>query len=273
MPPVTARREGLHVSYSQLRCWQLCPRQFELKYVLGAPPEFTPIALGFGASVHHGLAQFYGHVKLYRQFPDLEEVIAAFRDEWERFSLGPVPIRASGDEDEDPDLGTHVDRGVQLLTMFHAHAVRQQLPDVHAVELPFTVEIPDPTTGEILDQKLTGYIDLILSEEGRKIVVEHKTSSRKYGGDQLKFEPQLSCYQLAAREVGFGEVGLRYQILVKTKTPSMQIEDVRRDEVSESDFLYLASGILRAISAGIFWPNRSWACRSCPLQSACAARR
>ena len=81
----------------------------------------------------------------------------------------------------------------------------------------------------------------------------------------------MPCF--AARELGLGDVGLRYQILIKTKVPGLQIEDVRRDDVSESDFLSLASGVLKAISAGIFWPNRSWACRSCPYQSACNARR
>ena len=268
-------REGLFTSITQVKTWVRCPRQFRLKYVDGLAPAFTPLPLAFGAAIHHGLAQHYGHVKMFGKAPELDEVVQAFRDEWERFATGPIPIRTGGEDGDDADLAVHVDKGAQMLAVFHSHAAEQGLPDVHAVEMPFTIDLHAPDTGEVFEEKLTGFIDLVLTEDGRKVIVEHKSSARKYAADQLRFDPQLTAYQLAAREVGLGEAGLRFQVITKTKVPAVQVEDVRRDEQDEDDFMWLVKGVLAAINAGISWPTRSWACASCPFQYACrsSARR
>jgi CRISPR/Cas system-associated exonuclease Cas4 (RecB family) len=167
-----------------------------------------------------------------------------------------------------------VDAGVRMLTVFHDQVATNDNVRVVAVELPFDgLELADPDTGEPLQEKLTGVIDLVVSEGDHNVVVEHKTAARKWTRDQLDQDFQVTAYKLAARQkLGLGDVGLRYQVVTKTKVAAVQVEDVVRDELAEVDFLRVAAGMLRAIGAGAFWPVRSWACRSCQYAHVCSRR-
>jgi hypothetical protein len=176
-----------------------------------------------------------------------------------------VPIKL---DDDDPDP---VDVGVRMLVAFHRHVVAEGPVAVVAVELPFSgVELHDPDTGEVLDEKLSGVIDLVVREHDHNVVVEHKTAARKWSRDQLDQDLQLTAYQVAARDIGLGEVGLRYQVVTKAKLPVVQAESVVRDRLAEVDFMRTATGVLRAIGAGAFWPTRGWACGQCPYAHACS---
>ena len=73
----------------------------------------------------------------------------------------------------------------------------------------------------------------------------------------------------AERPPGAGEVGLRYQVVTKAKLPVVQAESVVRDRQAEVDFMRTATGVLRAIGAGAFWPTRGWVCGQCPYAAAC----
>jgi hypothetical protein len=68
-------------------------------------------------------------------------------------------------------------------------------------------------------------------------------------------------------------VGLRFSVTTKTKNPVQQVEDVRRDAGDISDFLKTALGVLTAIDAGISFPIRGGACRSCPFRRRCEKER
>jgi len=144
---------------------------------------------------------------------------------------------------------------------------------VEHVEHSFAVAIHDPDTGEVLDETLVGTMDLIVVENGRRIVVEHKSSSKKFTSDQLRYDLQPTGYKLAARQAGMGEVGVRFQVVTKARVPSIQIADVQRDLQDEDDFLRTVGGVLRAIDAGVSYPLRGWACRTCPWSGPCQARR
>ena len=105
-------------------------------------------------------------------------------------------------------------------------------------------------------------MDLLIREEGRVVVVEHKTAARKYTEDQLRYDFQPTAYQIAARESGLGEVALRFQIVTKTKVPAVQVADIHRDDQAEADFVRTATGVLKAIDAGVSYPIRGWQCRA-----------
>jgi hypothetical protein len=143
---------------------------------------------------------------------------------------------------------------------------------VENVEHSFNVAIHDPDTGELLDEALLGTMDLVAVENGLRIIVEHKSAARKWTADQLRYDHQATGYKLAARQAGMGDVGVRFQIITKGRSPQLQVADVQRDERDEDDFLRTAAGVLRAIDAGVAFPVRGWACRSCPYSHACTAR-
>jgi hypothetical protein len=116
-----------------------------------------------------------------------------------------------------------------MLRVFHAHAARAPAIRPVLIEAPFNVELRDPITGEVLDEKLTGVIDLVAEREGRLRIFEHKTSARRYGRDQLDFDLQPTAYLYAARELRVEVEGVTFQVLTKAATPVVQVEDVERD--------------------------------------------
>ena len=261
--------EGLTVSVSQLKEFMICPRRYQLHRVLGVEPAFVPVPLALGSAAHAGFAAIYTAIADRGEVPLVDEVVQVFRDAWAVAAEGPVPLQL------DDDAADPVDAGVRMLTAFHAHVATAGPIDVVAVELPFAgVEVHDPDTGAVLDEQLGGVLDLVIAEGERKVVVEHKTAARKWTADQLDHDFQVTAYQLAARTMGLGDdVGLRLQVVTKTKQAVVVVEDVVRDELAEVDFLRTAAGVLRAIGAGAFWPVRSWACKSCPYAHACSSGR
>lgn len=267
--PRAPQPEGLYTSVSQMKCWLRCPRQFELKYVRGISPSFVPVNLAFGSAIHSALGAFYEEQKLSGTPLRRDLVLDVFREAWRRQAEGNIPLQV--DEEEGSDPGALVDRGVSMLHAFHESAAKRPV-EVEDVEKKFEIEIFDPDSGEVLEEKLVGVIDLVAVENGRRVIWEHKTAARKYGEDQLKFDTQVTAYKLAAREMGLGEVGLRFQIITKTKVPAIQIAEVDRTSADEDDFLRTFVGVLKAIDAGVSYPIRGWQCRTCPFQGPCRQR-
>lgn len=263
MPLDILDNDVLHVSVSQLKTWLRCPRQYEFKYVRGVEPERVPLALVFGSAFHAALAVHYGEKQAGRALP-LDGLMSMFNTVWEEHRARGVPISA-GENDANP-----VDLCRRMLAAFLENDATDESAIV-AVERPVTAVLHDPDTGEVLEEQLTGIVDLLVRDDGRTVIVEHKTAARRYGEDQLRFDVQPTAYQLAIRQAGFVDVGLRFQIVTKGKTPAVQIEDVMRDDHDEEDFLRVAVGVLRAIDAGVSFPVRRWQCRSCPYQRRCGA--
>jgi putative RecB family exonuclease len=257
---------GLHVSVSQLKCFIRCSRQYQLKYVLGIAPAFVPVALAFGSAIHAVLAAYYHAMQAGSTLP-LDELQAIFRGAWAEMASGPIPL---GINDE-PD-GDVVDRGLAMLRAFYTRATAQHV-EVEAVERSFSVELHDPDSGEVLDERLVGAFDLVVRDAGRPIIIEHKTAARRWTDDQLRYDLQPTAYRMAARLIGLGDVGLRLQVLTKTKSPALHIEEIDRRASDEDDFLRTVLGVLRAIDAGAFYPLRGWACRGCQFAYECQAMR
>lgn len=262
------RLEGLHFSVSQMKAWLMCPRKYEYRYITGAEPEFVPMPLAFGSAFHAALAHHYGWLMRNEPAP-VDEVRQRFVDALTLAKHGPVPLQVG---DEDTGFDDAVAKGLQMLDVTLQHPSAQPAK-VLSVEQSFFVDLFDVETGELLDEKLMGVIDLVIEEDGHRVLVEHKTSSKKYSLDQLVYDTQLSGYAFAADRLGWGEVGLRFSVTTKTKSPALQVEDVRRDDGDQADFLRTAVGVLKAVDAGISFPVRGWACKGCPYKARCSAER
>lgn len=255
-------RQGLHVSYSQIRSYLICPAKFEHQYVRGTEPSHRPVAMVLGSAVHHALAHFYLNLKEAGEKIGEGDFLDIFREKIDAELDTPVPIRFEDGEDE----GAIIDQGTVLLKMFHEKA---DCPTVLAVEQPFNVDLLNPATGELLDLKLAGVMDLIIQSGERPMVVEHKTAGKRYAAWQLELETQPTVYKYAAREMGMGDVDLTYQLIVKTKTPSLQLCPISRTENQVREMMETFATVLKAIEAGIFYRNRSWACQDCPFRYRC----
>jgi hypothetical protein len=114
-------------------------------------------------------------------------------------------------------------------------------------------------------------MDAIVEEEARPIVLELKTSKRRWGQDQIDFDFQPTAYRAAARTVGYDDVGLELIVTTKGKTPLVQSERLLRHDRDERELAEIVFGVHRAVDAGADYPMRGWQCRSCPHADACGS--
>jgi hypothetical protein len=56
---------------------------------------------------------------------------------------------------------------------------------------------------------------------------------------------------------------------MKTKQPRIDTHVVRRDINDIAEAGHVVTQVLRAIDNNIFYPQRGWACTTCPYRSAC----
>jgi len=256
-------RQEQHVSVSAISTYLRCPAAFEHRYLLHTPPSHRAGALAFGSAIHTALARFY--TELMNNHPELsaEDLAATFSDAWTRELASHIPVLFNKSEAVD----TLRDKGVKMVHLFHAEAPRPH--HVIGVEEPFSLEICDPTTGEVFDERLVGAIDAIAQDEnGQPTILEHKTGARKRG---FEGDLQGAAYSYVAPRIGLGEnVSVTYQLLTKTKTPALHIETVSFMPPDQRDFLRTVAGVLAAVRAGAFYPRRDWQCRGCPYGSCLA---
>ncbi len=94
--------------------------------------------------------------------------------------------------------------------------------EVVGVEVPFEVPLIAQETGELLDRPLVGSLDLLeRSPEGRLVVVDIKTASRKYTALQVEASLQLSIYSYATAMNGLADqedLRLRFDVLTKSRS-------------------------------------------------------
>ena len=101
------------------------------------------------------------------------------------------------------------------------------------------------------------------------MLIEHKTAARRFARDRLQHDMQPTAYQFAARELGISKPGLAFQVLLKVRSPQVELTTVTRTKAQELEMLSTFAQILKAIAHGIFWKNRGWMCADCPFRYRC----
>ena len=108
------------------------------------------------------------------------------------------------------------------------------------------------------------------------MVVDLKTSARKYSDLQVEASLQLSLYSYAVglSLLATGEnVRLRFDVLTKTRQPELHRYWTTRDRAANVRVFRLVSEVLRAIEAEVFHPIVEWQCKDCVFRSKCWAWR
>lgn len=258
--PLWRLRKKPHTSISAIREFITCPRRYYLKYIREVQPAFKAAAAAFGTAWHATIGHWLLH-------PDVGQV------ELETYFRDDLVSRLSGDripvlfDDEDDTEGKLIDAGIKMLRFFFTRVRRPEV--VLGVEVPFALELTHPETGEILAAPIIGGLDAVVAEGGRKYIWELKTAARRWSGDQVEFDTQVSIYSIAARHLGYGDADLRLVIATKTLHPDLQLEDAVRHAGDEREVLDLIFGVHQAISAGVDYRLRTWACKSCPFAEPC----
>jgi putative RecB family exonuclease len=108
------------------------------------------------------------------------------------------------------------------------------------------VPLVNQETGELLEPELMVVLDLIERDrEGRLVVVDLKTASRKY--TDIQVETSL-------------------QVLTKTKEPELVRYRTTRDRAANLRLFRLADEVTRAVGANLFPPVVGWQCKECQFK-------
>ncbi len=237
------RRTTPYLSFSRLNRYLKCPRDYELYYVEGLRPRIPSANLVFGEMVHEALAD------LFRSGVD---PVATFTDCWN--ATRDVSLSYSARDSWDRLLAV----GTSLLERF----VRDEFPklsDVAAVEAPFQLDVTN------LDLPLVGVIDLVAQLDGKRTVIDFKTTGAAYGEHQVALSDQLTAYQLAEPEAQQAALC----VLVKTREPKIEWHLTNRTASQFTAFLAKARLVGQQIAAGAFYTRPGTWCGWCDFQPVC----
>ena len=267
-----ARREAtqLHVSYSQLVSYMLCPMKYAHNYVWATPPENRPLSMLFGRAIHKAVEEYYLCLQETGKALPLEE----FKQDFEKLfskEIESSDVRVSMKKDE--SLEGAKAQGAELLELFHREIRPQKIV---AVELPFSVSVPDIVNGGDLPFQLVGYFDLVESDNDAYLIGELKTSAQKYSSLKLEYDLQPTAYSYAMSRMKVSTTEhsclLRYDVLVKTKTPTFEQYFVSRTEDDHHRFIHLINLVLMGIEQRLFYRNQGWQCTDCQFKNACLGK-
>jgi hypothetical protein len=258
--PLWLLRKRPHTSISAVKEYVTCPHRYVLKYVRELRPAFKAAAAAFGSAWHATIGHWLLHDEIGQQ-----ELETYFRDDLTaRLQEDRTPVLF---DHEDENEGKLLDAGIKMLRVFFTRVRRPKA--VLGVEVPFSLELTHPETGEVLGVPIIGGLDAVIADEGKTYIWELKTAKRRWNADQVEFDTQVSTYRIAARHLGHEDASLRLVIATKTVHPEVQIEDPVRHDADEREVLDLIFGVHQAIAAGVDYRLRTWACRTCPFAEPC----
>lgn len=232
-----------HLSYSRINRYLLCPEQYRLYYVENLRPRYPSASLTFGRIVHQALAQLFqtgeDPTEVFTEmWSDVrqQELTYAQRDSWEKFR----------------------DAGRSLLEKF----VQEELPRIEAVEASekgFRLDISS------LDLPFVGIIDLVADVEGKRTVVDFKTSGSAYPEHEARMADQLTAYQLAEPEAEQAALC----VLIRTKNPRIEWQFTARTAEELTSYLAKAELVAHEIAAGHFYKRPGRWCSWCEFLPVC----
>jgi len=254
-------RQQPHLSASSIGEYVECSLLYKFGRIDRLPMEFKSDALKFGTCIHRVLEQFYS-AKMIGEKMLLKDVHQIFDTTWTGIAADRDDIRYSGDK----DFKFLLMFGKDLLTAWY-----NKLPDDHftilAIEEAFSFTLPG------IPIPIIGAMDLVEEDNvGTLIITDFKTSGRAYSKDEVDQNQQLTMYQIAAKHNGYSdrEILLRFDTLVKTKTPKFEQYWTTRSELDERRLIKKAAQVWDGITKGVFVANdTSWKCKGCAYKQAC----
>jgi RecB family exonuclease len=184
-----------------------------------------------------------------------EQVLDHFSDRWESELKETV-----FDADEKPGLVK--DDGIKLVTAYHGQISPTITPKY--VEKEFELSFSNAA------YSLKGIIDLVATIDEQDVIIDHKTAKRSMSEGDVASDLQLTCYALAYRNIfGAEENQLRFDVMVRNKTPKIQQLPTMRSQRDIDRFLKVIGYVSKAIENGIFYPTPNFMCAACGYRDRC----
>ncbi len=247
-----------HLSYSSISLWQTCPRAWRYRYVEQMPAAKSP-SLAFGSAMHNTIEALI----LSRHNGADTDPTATWLEKWQSHST---------DVNWDSELPEQwANDGIRILTSPDFKTLLDKLsPHTEqgqpAIEKRIELRVPGVPVPVI------GFIDLIAADG---VPCDFKTASRSWTQDQADRELQPLFYLAALNQAGYNlnpELRFHHIVLVKTKTPQVQVIESRRKPADLLWLCQLIADVWLGISSRVFPPNPGcWKCseRYCEYYTHC----
>ena len=196
--------------------------------------------------------------------PTQDLLLDVFQDAWRDRSEDCEDIRFGKGEDH-TSLSSLADR---MLTAFRENPASTSDDTVIGIE--------EELRGELIPgvPDLLARIDLLTTTSDALVITDFKTSRSRWSQNQAEnSSSQLLLYSELARRLLPGlKLKLRFLVLTKTKTPSVEAFDVDVSTHRAHRIVKAVEHTWQAIQAGHFYPAPSpMNCPTCPYRSACNA--
>jgi putative RecB family exonuclease len=244
------------ISVSQVNAYLACPLKYRFQYVDKIPRPWRAAAMAFGTSVHAAVEWFYKE-RLAGRKADMADVLKVFDADWYAQNVEPLVFSERESKDSLAEKG-------RAMLQLYVDSVNATMPV--AVEQPFELDLADPETGELLDVRIRGIIDLV---EADQTLVDLKTAGRTLEQGGLERHLQLSTYALAFL-LQHGDIPkLRLDMLLKTAKPRLERHPTTRSVEDLGWTARLIREVSLAIETEHFFPNPSWRCTECEYFAHC----
>ena len=254
-----------HWSFSALNQFiNICSLQYAFDRIHRLPRAFTPVSLSFGSAFHRTLEWLFLTLKDGRR-PHERETRDLFGDLWSRQVREDKHIRY----DEGQDQNACQRQGADMAAAY-LQAVDPD-EEILTVNEPFAVPLID-AAGNVLEKPMVGEFDGRVGKDGQSIIVDWKTSGRRWPKGQADKSLQPTVYLYAHRLLHGEDAALRFDVAVKNKTPVIERHVTTRKQDQFERMVVLVKRVEQMIAAGHFLPNESsFYCAGCPHQDACKA--
>lgn len=235
-------------SYTQISQYLACPRRYRHRYLDGWKEKDTRAAMLFGRAFELALGAYFRR----------EDPGAALFREW------------SACKTQEPHFSNHdtwdrmLEQGIMLLTRFcQDDRVRVPRPRRN-LQIKFTLPVGR--------NEFVAYIDAIGTLDGKRCLLEWKTSSARYSEEPagvLSLDSQLICYSWITGISEVAEIVFVRKRLVEVQYLQTTISDAQREE-----FGRLVGDTIGRIESAEFLPHSGIRfpqnpCSSCPYVGLC----
>lgn len=248
-----------HLSHSRISSFLTCGLKWKFHYVDRLRPEFTPAALAFGVAFHEAAEEALAGLMVDAApgVPQLVAVVARSLDE----QNADVPIQFADEGGKDAML----ELATRMLTAWIAWP--RPPARILAVEQDFELSLAPGLP------PLVGRIDIIEEHEDHVLVIDVKTSAKKWSTQQVdEHAPQLILYGHAVKKLA-AELGkpvrMAYEVITKTKVPTVERYSIEQTTDSIERQAKIAGLVVSAVKTGIFIPQPGWQCATCPYAGPC----
>jgi hypothetical protein len=240
-------------SHTQISQYLTCPRRYKHRYLDGWKEKDTRAAMLFGRAFERALgAMFRGEdpgAVLFNEWSTCQsqDLHYSNRDSWDRM----------------------LRQGIMLLTRFcQDNRVRVCQPQRN-LQIKFTRPVGDKND-------FVAYIDAIGKLDGKRCLLEWKTSSSRYPEEPnglLSLDPQLICYSWITGITDVAQVVFVRKSLVEVQYLRTTITEEQRQE-----FGHLVEGTIRRIESADFLPHSGIRfpqnpCSTCPYVGLCLGKQ